>query len=112
MIHLLDKADLLYQPTIIQGDQIRAEQLAILRPGMSRQQVRRLLGTPQLQDNFHAERWDYVYSHGTGNQPKTIRRITLYFEHDILVHIAGDTGNPVPDNITAPGVMQVPDQPG
>ncbi len=110
LIRLLDKADLFYQPTIIQGDQISAEQLAALRPGMSRQQVRQLLGTPQLQDHFHAERWDYVYSLGTGSQPEAIRHIALYFEQNLLVRIAGDTRNTAPDNITAPGVTQVPDQ--
>jgi len=112
VMRLLDRADLFYQPTIIQGDQVRAEQLNALRPGMTRQQVRQLLGTPQLQDHFHAERWDYVYSLGIGSQPEAVRRITLYFEQDRLVRIAGDTGQSAPDNITTPGVMQVPDQSG
>ncbi|MEM6405868.1 MAG: outer membrane protein assembly factor BamE [Pseudomonadota bacterium] len=111
VIRLLDEADLFYQPTIIQGDRLSAEQLEILRPGMTRHQVRQLLGTPQLQDHFHAERWDYVYSLGAGSQPQTIRRITLHFEQDILVRISGDTGNHAPDNTAAPGMIAIPDRP-
>ncbi len=112
MIRLLNKADLFYQPTVLQGDPISAEQLASLRPGMTRQQVRQLLGTPQLQDHFHAARWDYVYSQGTGSQPESIHHLTLFFEQENLVRIAGgDTRDPAIDNTTNSGVIPVPESP-
>jgi outer membrane protein assembly factor BamE len=107
VIGLLHQADLFYQPTIIQGDQVNAEKLSHLKPGMTRQQVRQLLGTPQLQDHFHAERWDYVYSLGTGSQPESIQHLTLYFEQEHLVRIAGDARNPATDNIRS-GVIPLP----
>lgn len=50
-----------YRIDIQQGNVVSQEAVAQLRPGMTRDQVRFLLGTPLLQDVFHADRWDYVY---------------------------------------------------
>jgi len=51
-----------YRIDIVQGNVVTKEQIAAVKTGMSRSQVRDLLGTPLLADPFHAERWDYLFS--------------------------------------------------
>ena len=86
----LDRAPLVYRPAIQQGNVVTQEQVNGLEPGMSKRQVRFLLGTPMLTDVFHADRWDYAYTHGVGSTPSEMQRVTVYFEGDRLVRIAGD----------------------
>lgn len=51
-----------YRIDIVQGNAVTKEQVAAVRPGMSREQVQAVLGTPMLTDPFHADRWDYFFS--------------------------------------------------
>jgi len=51
-----------YKPDIIQGNVVTTEQIALVKPGMSRVQVKEILGTPLITDPFHADRWDYVFA--------------------------------------------------
>ena len=50
-----------YKIDIQQGNEITSEMLMLLKPEMSKAQVRFVLGTPLIQDTFHEERWDYIY---------------------------------------------------
>lgn len=86
----LDKAPLIYRPTIQQGNVVTQEQVNELEPGMTKRQVRFLLGTPMLTDVFHDNRWDYTYTLGEGSTPEEMSRVTVYFEDDRLVRINGD----------------------
>jgi outer membrane protein assembly factor BamE len=64
-----------YRIDIVQGNAVTKEQVAAIRPGMSREQVQNILGTPMLADPFHAERWDYPFSlrrPGTAVQRRTV----------------------------------------
>lgn len=79
-----------YRPNIQQGNWITAEQVARLEPGMSREQVRFLLGTPTLQDIFRSDRWDYPYYHKPGYGDAEQRRFSVWFEGDYLVRWEGD----------------------
>ncbi len=51
-----------YKPDIVQGNVVTTEQIDKVKPGMSRLQVREILGSPLITDPFHAERWDYVFT--------------------------------------------------
>lgn len=51
-----------YRIDIVQGNAVTREQVALVRPGMTREQVQAVLGTPMLADPFHARRWDYFFS--------------------------------------------------
>ncbi len=51
-----------YKPDIVQGNVVTQEQMTQIKPGMSRVQVRDILGTPLITDPFHAQRWDYVFT--------------------------------------------------
>ena len=54
--------------------------VAQLKPGMSKEQVRFVLGTPLLTDIFHADRWDYVYWRETPGGKREQRKLTVFFE--------------------------------
>lgn len=73
-----------------QGNALDQESVAKLKPGLSRSQVRFLLGTPLLVDPFRNNRWDYVYTFSKRGKLVEQKRITLFFEDDILQRIEGD----------------------
>lgn len=79
-----------YRADVQQGNWITSEQVAQLEPGMSRAQVRFILGTPALQDALHANRWDYTYYNKPGYGDKEIRHLTVWFDGDLLVKWEGD----------------------
>jgi outer membrane protein assembly factor BamE len=79
-----------YRATVVQGNVVTREQLAVLRPGMSRIQVRDILGTPLLTSVFHANRWDYVFTlKQQGIEPQS-RKITVFFKGDVLERYEAD----------------------
>jgi len=79
-----------YRPDVQQGNWITSEQVAQLQEGMTREQVRFILGTPTLQDIFRSNRWDYPYYNKPGYGPEQERKFTVWFEGDSLVRWAGD----------------------
>src|SRR5690606_34738225 len=79
-----------YRPDVQQGNWITAEQVAQLQPGMTREQVRFILGTPTLQDVFRTDRWDYPYYNKPGYGKEEDRQFTVWFEGDTLVRWEGD----------------------
>jgi outer membrane protein assembly factor BamE len=79
-----------YRMDIRQGNVVDAAMLARLQLGMPREQVRTLLGTPQLIDPFNPNRWDYTFTERKGYQPRAQRSISLYFSGDRLQRVAGD----------------------
>ena len=81
-----------YRIDIQQGNVVSAEQYAQLKVGMTRDQVRFLLGTPLLMDVFHNKRWDYHYRLDIGaTREVTSRGLSLFFgDDDKLVQIAAD----------------------
>ena len=81
---------LLYKIDIQQGNVIEQKMLDRLKPGMDKNQVQFIMGTPVLIDPFHNERWEYIYSFQKGGGVREQRHITLHFEEDKLSHISGD----------------------
>jgi outer membrane protein assembly factor BamE len=76
-----------YRIDIVQGNVVTKEQLALVRPGMTRVQVRDLLGSPLLTDPFHGDRWDYVFTiQRPGTQPQR-RNVIVRFEGDRLLSV-------------------------
>jgi len=79
-----------YRVPVVQGNVVTREQVAVLRPGMSRIQVRDILGTPLLSSVFHGERWDYVFTlKRQGAEPQQ-RRVTVFFKNDVLERVEAD----------------------
>lgn len=77
----------LYQPELTQGNVIEAEKVASLKPGMSRNEVRYIMGDPVLQNPFNADRWDYVYQVRKGEKTLQQQRVSIYFHNDNVVAI-------------------------
>ncbi|WP_181017578.1 outer membrane protein assembly factor BamE [Zemynaea arenosa] len=114
-----------YRPDIQQGNFVSAEQLAQLKVGLTKEQVRFVLGTPLLQDIFHADRWDYPFRLQRGNGELTTARVTVYFdkegkvarfdggnlptERDYIARIAGPVraAEKAPPKKEEPGAVQI-----
>ncbi len=79
-----------YRADIGQGNFITQEQASRLKAGMTRDQVRALLGTPLLVDPFRDNRWDYVFDIKRGDGKRDRRRFYVAFEKDQLVKWGGD----------------------
>lgn len=73
-----------YRVEIVQGNVVTKEQLAQVKPGMNRSQVRDLLGSPLLTDMFHGDRWDYVFTIKRPGTERQERRIVLLFDGEQL----------------------------
>jgi outer membrane protein assembly factor BamE len=83
-----------YKPEIQQGNYVSQEVISQVKPGMTREQVRFLLGTPLLTDIFHADRWDYVYWREAENGKRETRKVALFFNDGKLARIEGDVVSP------------------
>jgi outer membrane protein assembly factor BamE len=80
-----------YKIDIQQGNVVTQDMIDQLRPGMTRRQVRFIMGNPLLTDTFHADRWDYLYSLQPGGGERQQERISVIFNpDDQLVSLAGD----------------------
>ncbi|HSI37933.1 MAG TPA: outer membrane protein assembly factor BamE [Methylotenera sp.] len=79
-----------YKLDVQQGNVVTSKMLLQLRPGMTKSQVRFIMGTPLIQDSFHGNRWDYVYQLREGGKIKEQRRVILDFENELLKSVRGD----------------------
>ena len=79
-----------YRIDIQQGNFLSQEMVSQLKKGMTREQVRFVLGTPLVTDIFHADRWDYVFYRELPGDKKEQRNISVFFVQDKLDRVAGD----------------------
>ncbi len=78
-----------YKLDIQQGNLITQKSISTLKKGMTKRQVQALLGTPLMQDNFHNNRWDYVfYQNKQGDKNNKPQNITLIFQNEQLVNVS------------------------
>lgn len=80
----------LYRPEVVQGNFVSKEQVEALQPGMTRLQVRDVLGTPLVTSLFHADRWDYIFTMRRQGVPPQRYRLTVFFKDDALERFDGD----------------------
>lgn len=76
-----------YKMDIRQGNFVTPAMREKLKIGMTKPQVQFVLGTPLIQDVFHQNRWDYVYSYEHARKIVDTQKMTLYFQGDKLVRI-------------------------
>lgn len=87
-----------YRITVVQGNFVSKEAAAQMRVGMSRAEVKQLLGTPLLTDMFHDDRWDYIFYFKRGST-------SVVQQRDFIVNFAGDRvaswsgGDDLPSNL-------------
>jgi outer membrane protein assembly factor BamE len=87
---ILERLPFVYRMPVQQGNIVTEEMIDAVQPGMTKRQVRYLLGTPLLLDMFHQDRWDYTYTMKRGDNPMVVKRLTLWFKDDALERIDGD----------------------
>lgn len=76
-----------YRIDIVQGNAITKEQAEQIKPGLSRLQVRDVLGTPLMADPFHADRWDYIFTLRRPGAEVQRRSVVVLFEGDVVKSI-------------------------
>jgi len=79
-----------YKVEVVQGNFVSKEQVEALKPGMSREQVRQVLGTPLVTSLFHADRWDYVFTLRRQGVDSQERKLTVFFKGEAMDHVEGD----------------------
>jgi len=90
MQRIADNFPLVYRIDVQQGNVVDQTNVDQLRPNMPKRQVRFVMGTPLLVDVFHDERWDYIYRLKPGKGDIEHYRVSLFFEEDALIRVAGD----------------------
>jgi len=83
-----------YKVEVVQGNVITSEQVSQARLGLTRAQVRDVLGSPLLTDPFHVDRWDYVFTIRRQGAPAQLRRVVVRFQNELLASIEGGADLP------------------
>ncbi len=79
----------IYRPDVQQGNFVSKEMVAQLRVGMTPEQVRFVLGTPLINDAFHANRWDYPFRIKDGKGKVTSSHVSVFFKDGRVSHFEG-----------------------
>lgn len=102
-----------YRIDVRQGNFVTQDMVVQLKPGLSRDQVRFILGSPLVADMFHADRWDYVYRFQRGWDEAEQRILTVFFQDNKLTRVAGDVVADDPSRAETPKpAAQVIEMPG
>jgi outer membrane protein assembly factor BamE len=114
LIYLLTGAIMLFggcaihTPDVQQGNVLEPDVLAQLHTGLTKKQVRFLMGTPIIQDPFHPQRWDYVYWLKAHNKPPVQHRVTVFFDNDVVSRLETE-GIALPAPAAAPAAPKAPE---
>lgn len=92
-----------YRIDIQQGNFLSQEMMSQLKRGMTREQVRFVLGSPLVTDVFHADRWDYVFYREVPGGATQRRHVSVFFENDRLARVGGDVNPSGSDGSPAEG---------
>ena len=88
-----------YQVPVAQGNIISASMLAKLEPGLTKAQVRYIMGTPSIKDPFNMNRWDYIGFEITGDNKSSNVHHTLVFEENKLIRWNKKIASEVNENL-------------
>lgn len=86
---LLVSSCAIYKPEYQQGNVVTEAMVAQVQPGMTRSQVQYILGTASIVDPFHNDRWVYYYSHGKIARIKEQKKMTVFFDGDVVKKVVG-----------------------
>lgn len=100
-----------YRLKVQQGNYIKQEDVDKLKIGMTKRQVRYVMGTPLVEDTFNTNRWDYYFSTRKGDETLREKRFSVFFENDKLQRWRGDiTPNESGDTVSKEKVGSAPSQ--
>jgi outer membrane protein assembly factor BamE len=98
----------LHKVAIQQGNVITQRMIDQLKPGLTREQVTFIMGEPISRNTFDDSRWDYLYSVEVPGEYLERKRLSIYFDGDIVTRFDGDYS---PTVITAPDVPETISEP-
>lgn len=88
LVALTLAAGCVYRMNIQQGNFLKPEDVDRVQTGMTRSQVRFILGTPLVADSFDGDRWDYYYSFVKGHsRDKEVRHVVVHFDGDKVAQV-------------------------
>lgn len=103
---------IVYKMDVQQGNYVTQDVIARVKTGMTKAEVRQILGTPLVADVFHANRWDYYFStekHGR-RQDRTL--LSVFFDNDKVTSVEGKGQPPAPPPVvSAPAPQAAPGTP-
>jgi outer membrane protein assembly factor BamE len=95
-----------------QGNYVTQDLVDRLKPGMTKAEVKGLLGTPLLADAFHGDRWDYYFSNVAGRRSAEQARLSVFFKDEKLVSFSGNGRPPGESPSRSPSETPRPQLPG
>jgi outer membrane protein assembly factor BamE len=95
----LGACNLIYRPDVQQGNLLIGKNVSELKPGLTKQQVIELLGTPSVVSPFDQNQWNYVATLQRRGGAIKERTLTLYFDNDTLVRTDGDFMKETPQEL-------------
>jgi len=94
-------ASCVHKIDIEQGNYVTQDLVDRLKPGMTKAQVKMILGTPLLNDIFHTDRWDYYFDNAKGGKRVGHKHLMLVFKDEKLASWTGDANPPPPPPVRA-----------
>lgn len=98
-VSMLGACQAIYRPDVQQGNLLIGKNVSELKPGLTKQQVLALLGTPSVVSPFDQNRWNYVATLQRRGGSVKERTLTLYFDNDTLVRTEGDFMKETPQEL-------------
>jgi outer membrane protein assembly factor BamE len=98
----------IYKLDVQQGNVVTQDAVSKLKKGMTKTEVRQVLGTPLLMDPFHGNRWDYFFSTEARGKVLERNKFSVFFENDRLVSLSGDVKPAAPAAPEAPAATNAP----
>jgi outer membrane protein assembly factor BamE len=103
----LTGCSIIYKLPTRQGNVIEQKDLDKLKVGMTREQVKFVMGTPIASTPFRSDRWDYVGYYKSPRGDVTTRSVTLYFDKDTLARLEGTEPESGDHNLSRPDAKTI-----
>ena len=103
---------LVHKIDVQQGNYITQDLVEKLKPGMTKAEVKGLLGTPLLADAFHGDRWDYYFSNVAGRRAREEAKLSVFFKEERVVSFTGAGRPPGESPARSPSETPRPQLPG
>lgn len=100
--------NLIYKIDVQQGNYVTEDVVARVKTGMTKAEVRQILGTPLVADIFHGNRWDYYFSSVKNHKAENRTLLSVFFENDKVVAVKGDSHPPAPPPVGQAGAAAAP----
>ena len=101
---LLAGCGFIHKIDVQQGNYVTQDAVQRLKNGMTKAEVRQVLGTPLLVDAFHQNRWDYYFASSHGGKAQDSKRFSVFFKDDKVESFTGSVQPPAPPPVPGPGV--------